>query len=215
MSIKLTNAPKTLLEVAMSDVEFMALIKYKFTNLIFRHSNKNTLYEGNAGDTWDDTWFCLAYWLAQDDKIRGRFYDYNNYLDAGNKSVAKNNVLSLIKCRMVFFILIDKLLDYYKVDNKSGWVVYNKLQPGKIINTSTVEFSLINVKQAKNFDFKIRPDHTGLYADQIDMIKHMLIEIGVKPINDSYYFNDNCYLEKLKDRLEVKLFPFALNVLSN
>lgn len=51
MPIKLADAQKTLLEVAMSDAEFIALIKYKFTNLIFNHSNKNTLYEGNAGDT--------------------------------------------------------------------------------------------------------------------------------------------------------------------
>lgn len=215
MPIKLANAQKTLLEVAMSDADFMSLIKYKFTNLVFSHSKKDVLYEGNAGVVEDDTWFCLAYWLANDAKIRDRFNDYNNYLNAGNKSVAKNNVLSLIKCRMAFFIIVDKLLDYYKVDNKSGWIVYNKLQPGKIINTSTVEFSLINVKQAKNFDFKIRPDHTGLYADQIDTIKYMPIEIGVKPINGSYYLNGNCYLEKLKDGLEVKLFPFALNVLSN
>lgn len=215
MPINLVKKARTLLETAISDAEFMSLMKYKFTNLVFSSSGKNVLYEGNANDIEEDTWYCLAYWLKYNDTIKNRFQDYSNYLEAGNTFVAKNNILNLIKCRVVFFILMDKFLDYYKVDNKSGWIVYNKLQPGQIINSSTVSFSLTNVAQNESFEFKISPFSVGRYADQLDKIKIMPVSVEIRSFTtgNPYTWSDACRLENLKTKLRDIIFPFALNAL--
>lgn len=211
----LNKKARTLLDVAMTDAEFLSLMKYKFNNLIFSDSGKNVLYEGNAGDIEEDTWYCLVYWLNNSDNIKGRYNDYASYLEAGNTFVAKNMILSLMKCRMVFFILIDKLLDYFKVDNESGWMFYNKPQPGQIIDSLTVAFILTNVRQAESFEFKISPTRTGKYTDQIDKIKTMPVGLRIKALSNGvvYSWEDLCRLEGLKTKLRDIVFPFSLNVL--